>query len=48
MATSSNFALANRRAKELESSIPRAVGARYDRASSLRGNVNLIGNSEVE
>jgi hypothetical protein len=33
MATSSNFALANRRAKELESSIPRAVGARYDRAS---------------
>ena len=31
--TSNQFALANRRAKELGSSIPRAVGARYDRAS---------------
>jgi hypothetical protein len=33
MVTSNQFALANRRAKELGSSIPRAVGARYDRAS---------------
>ena len=33
MAISSNFALANQRANELESSMPRAVGARYDRAS---------------
>src|ERR1700722_18592770 len=33
MVTSNQFALANRRAKELGSSIPGAVGARYDRAS---------------
>ena len=32
MAASNHFELANRRAKELESSMPRAVGARYDRA----------------
>jgi hypothetical protein len=33
MAASNHFELANRRAKELESSIPRAVAAHYDRAS---------------
>lgn len=33
MAASNHFDLANRRAKELQSSIPRAVGVRYDRAS---------------
>lgn len=31
MAASNHFELANRRAKELESSMPRAVGVRYDR-----------------
>ncbi|MGO9127809.1 MAG: DUF2442 domain-containing protein [Terriglobales bacterium] len=33
MATSDHFGLANRRAKELQSSVPRAIGAHYDRSS---------------
>jgi hypothetical protein len=31
MATSDHFELANRRAKEMQSSLPRAIGAHYDR-----------------
>ena len=31
MATSDHFELANRRTKELQSSLPRAIGAHYDR-----------------
>lgn len=33
MTTINHFALANRRGKELESSLPRAIAARYDRVS---------------
>ncbi len=33
MATSDNFELANRRAKDLQASLPRAVSAHYDRNS---------------
>ena len=45
MAMSDNFELANRRAKDVQAGVPRAVAAHYDRAS---GRIVIHLNSKVE
>ena len=46
MAIHDNFELANRRAKELQAAVPRAVAAHYDRASG-RIVIHLSSNLDV-